>query len=609
MAEEPSGRTGLLGAPRGGTRSRARGWTASAGLDVDYDVEMATRDGTILRADVYRSTARGQPRPVLLVRTPYDKTHTHMATYLHPAWYARQGFIVVVQDVRGRFASEGSFDPFLNEGTDGFDAVEWAAALEGSNGRVGMYGASYVGAVQLLAAAKNPPHLRAIAPAVTNADFRSWMYEAGALNLGFAATWSLFLSHNGANRQGDAAEARRLVRLAGSSPDWLMHGPPSELAEILGPYTSFFKEWIGESAQDPIWDRLDDESDLTTTRIPTLHITGWYDIFLSGALGTYQASTRDDDTSSQHLVIGPWAHYPWGDQFGPDANGTRRVDMMQVDFFRRYLSDTVTDQPSSVDYYVLFEGWRESDTWPPEPSRTARLFLRSQGSANTRWGDGRLDPTPPIGAELCDVYQYYPPAPVPAVGGNSCCDPGIVPMGCMNQSSVEQLPDVLVYTTEPVSYDMTVAGPIDLQLYVVTDAESADYFARLCVVNKEGSWNITEGIRRFDAEELQESRASDGVIPVHITLRDTAVRIRKGERLRLQITSGSFPMFDINPQTGESSLTTPRWEGRGALHAVLHEPTYPSVLRFREAGEAGTESARAESENPTITGTSICGCE
>ena len=594
MVEKPPGRTGLLGAPGGGPRSRASGRTASAGFDVDYDVEMATRDGTILRADIYRSTASDQPRPVLLVRTPYDKTHTHMATYLHPAWYARQGFIVVVQDVRGRFASQGSFDPFLNEGTDGFDAVEWAAALEGSNGRVGMYGASYNGAVQLLAAAENPPHLRAIAPAVTNADFRSWMYEAGALNLGFAATWSLFLSHNGANRQRDSAEARRLVRLAGSSPDWLMHGPPSELAEILGPYTPFFKEWIDESEQDPIWDRLDGESDLTMTRIPTLHITGWYDIFLSGALHTYRRSTRDDDASSQHLVIGPWAHYPWGDQFGPDANGTGRVDGIQVDFFRRYLSDGVTDQPSSVDYYVLFEGWRESDGWPPEGSRTARLFLRSEGSANTRWGDGRLDPAPPIAAEPCDVYQYYPPSPVPAVGGNSCCDPGIVPMGCLNQSSVEQLPDVLVYTTEPFSYDMTVTGPIDLQLYVVTDAESADYFARLCLVNKEGSWNITEGIRRFDTKELQEARAADGVVQVQITLRDTAVRVRKGERLRLQITSGSFPIFDVNPQTGESSLTTPRWEGRGALHAVLHEPNHPSVLRFRETCETGTESDRGE---------------
>ena len=167
-------------------------------------------------------------------------------------------------------------------------------------------------------------------------------------------------------------------------------------------------------------------------------------------------------------------------------------------------------------------------------------------------------------------------------------------MGCLNQSSVEQLPDVLIYTTEPLSHDMTVAGPIDLQLHVVTDAESADYFARLCLVNKEGSWNITEGIRRFDPQELQEARAGDGVVAVQITLRDTAVRVRKGERLRLQITSGSFPMFDVNPQTGESSLTTPRWEGRGALHAVLHEPTHQSVLRFREACETGTAPDRGE---------------
>ena len=160
-------------------------------------------------------------------------------------------------------------------------------------------------------------------------------------------------------------------------------------------------------------------------------------------------------------------------------------------------------------------------------------------------------------------------------------------MGCLNQLSVEQLPEVLVYTTEPFANDLIVAGPVDLQLYVATDAESADYFARLCLVNEEGSWNVAEGIRRLDAQELQESRAVDGVTPVLISLRDTAVLVRRGEQLRLHITGGSFPMFDVNPQTGESPVTTPPWEGRGALHAVLHEPRYPSVLQFRELRETG----------------------
>ena len=601
MVGESGGRTDLVNALGRGLRCRRTDRTASAGIDMDYNVEMATRDGTILRADVYRSREGDQPRPVLLVRTPYDKTHVHMATYLHPAWYARQGFIVVIQDVRGRFASEGRFDPFLNEGEDGFDAVEWAAALQGSNGCVGMYGASYVGAVQLLAAAKHPPHLRAIAPAVTNADFRSWIYESGALNLGFAATWSLFLAHNGANRQGDSTEARRLIRLSGSSPDWLMHGSPSEVADTLGPYTPFFKEWLNESTQGPIWDRIGGEAVLDTAQIPTLHITGWYDIFLSGALRAYQGRGDGDDASCQRLVIGPWAHYPWGDQFGADANGTGRIDLLQVEFFRRYLSDGVTDHNSPVNYYVLFEGWRKSDDWPPKPSRVGRLFLRSQGTANTRWGDGRLDPAPPSDPEPCDIYQYYPPAPVSAVGGHSCCDPGTVPMGCLNQLSVEQLPDVLVYTTVSFPRDLIVAGPIDLQLYVATDAESADYFAKLCLVNEEGSWNVAEGIRRLDAQELQESRAGDGATPVLISLRDTAVRVRKGERLRLHITGGSFPMFDVNPQTGESPLVTPPWEGRGALHAVLHEPRYPSVLQFREVCETDASRVGVQTESETST--------
>jgi putative CocE/NonD family hydrolase len=173
------------------------------GVRIERDVEMRTRDGVVLRSDVYRPAREGR-WPVLLMRTPYDKSYAHEGTYMHAAWFARQGFVVVAQDVRGMFASDGEFVPFANEGEDGYDAVEWAAGLDGSNGRVGMYGASYVGAVQLLAAAEAPPHLKAIAPAVTSPDFYShWTYEGGALHLAFVATWAVQLAENVALRAGD----------------------------------------------------------------------------------------------------------------------------------------------------------------------------------------------------------------------------------------------------------------------------------------------------------------------------------------------------------------------------------------------------------------------
>jgi putative CocE/NonD family hydrolase len=583
-------------------RARRGQRLGGVGIAVEYDVEVVTRDGTVLRSDIYRDAESERPQPVLLLRTPYDKTDPQIAVYLHPGWYAKAGFIVVVQDVRGRFASDGRFDPFLNERADGFDSVEWAANLEGSNGRVGMYGASYVGAVQFLAAAERPPRLYAIAPAITSADFHGWMYESGALNLGFVANWSLLLAQDGAHRSGDTVEANRLASLSADAPNWLSLGSPMELAEILGPHASFMRDWLSEPSSGQYWNRLGSDSMLDDVDIPALHITGWFDIFLSGSLKAYERLRSDSASSNQRLVVGPWAHYPWGDLGGgandfAGAGGTGRIDELQVAFFRQHLLDqeAVPAPPvpappvpappvpaPPVSYYALFDGWRYSEDWPPTPSRSHQLFLRSHGSANTRWGDGRLESAAPIEKEQCDLYQYYPPMPVSSVGGHSCCDPEKVPMGSVNQLSVEQMPNMLVYTTAPFGSDTVIAGEIVLELHCATDAESADYVARLCLVNEQGSWNVAEGIRRLGAHDLRSARDADGVVSVMIPFHSTSVTVRKGQRLRLDITGGSFPTFDVNPQTGASPLTTPTRAGSGALHAILHEPRYPSSLTYSE---------------------------
>ena len=568
-------------------RARRDQRLVGVGIAVEYDVEMVTRGGTVLRSDIYRDAESEGPQPVLLIRTPYDKTHPQIAVYLHPGWYVKAGFIVVVQDVRGRFASDGLFDPFVNERADGFDSVEWAATLEGSNGKVGMYGASYVGAVQFLAAAERPPHLHAIAPAITSADFHGWMYESGALNLGFVANWSLYFAWDGARRSGDTVEADRLASLSADAPNWLSLGSPMELAEILGPHASFMKDWLSEPNPGPYWSRLGSDDMLDGLDIPALHITGWFDIFLSGSLKAYERLRSDSASSDQRLVVGPWAHYPWGDLGGgandsTGAGGTVRINELQVAFFRQHLLDEEAVAAPPVSYYALFDGWRYSEDWPPTPSRPHQLFLRSHGSANTRWGDGRLESTAPIEKEQCDLYEYYPPMPVSSSGGRSCCDPEKVPMGSVSQLSVEQMPNMLVYTTAPFASDTVIAGEIVLQLHCATDAESADYVARLCLVNEQGSWNVAEGIRRLSADDLQNARNADGVVSVMIPFHSTSVTVRKGQRLRLDITGGSFPAFDVNPQTGASPSTTPARAGSGASHAILHEPRYPSCLTYSE---------------------------
>jgi putative CocE/NonD family hydrolase len=556
------------------------------GVTVERDVEMQTRDGAVLRSDVYRPATRGA-HPILMLRTPYDKGYAHDATYLHPAWYARQGFIVVVQDVRGRYASEGEFVPFANEGEDGYDAVEWAAALEGSNGRVGMYGASYPGAVQFLAAVERPPHLCAIAPALAATDFyEHFMYEGGALNLAFVAHWCAVLAENMATRASRPELAERLREIISAPTEWLASRAPLELPP-LGEIAPFYTDWLRHAQSDGYWEILSASSRLDRIAVPVLHISGWYDTFLENTLSSYRRLQATDAVSPQWLLIGPWAHYPLGIEagerrFSGDAQGTVAIDRYQLSFFKRFLADeSDAFARPSVRVFVLFGGqWSEGEDWPP-PGEEFILYLRSGGAANTLGGDGVLSDEAPEGDEQSDIFQYYPAFPVPAVGGHSCCDPSLLPMGCADQTSVEQMVEVLVYTSEPFAQPATFAGPVVAELFVATDAPSADYTAKLCLVDDEGAWNVAEGIRRLRPNDVAGARVDESTVRVTVSLRSVAFEIGAGQRLRLEVSGGTFPTYDRNPQTGAEPATARVEDLQGALHVVFHDAKHPSALRLR----------------------------
>lgn len=557
-------------------------------VDIEEDVAQVLPDGTRLFSDVYRPAASG-PHPVLLVRMPYDKRTVENMAYQHPCWYARRGYMVVVQDVRGRCRSEGDFYPFLHEEADGALAVEWAAALPGSNGRVGMYGFSYAGATQLLAAAAQPPSLKAIAPAMTASQFHEgWTYRGGALNLAFVLTWAAQLAAGQALRAGDDGRARAVGAGAGAAA--FAYLPLLEQPELraAGPLGQFYFDWLAHPEADAYWRRWSLEHRQDRITVPALHVGGWYDIFLAGTLRNFQAGAALRPGAHQ-LVVGPWLHMPWSRKvgsvdFGPEARSP--VDELQLAFFDRHLRGIGGAAAAPVSVFVMGENrWRPFAAWPPAGTTARRLFLHSGGSANSAAGDGRLRAEAPQ-AEPPDVFVYSPLFPVPSAGGASCCFADLAPMGPADQGSVESTLLVLVYTGEPVAAPLVITGAVTLRLWATSSARDTDFTAKLCVVGRDGtSTNLCGGIirARYRAAPEAPSLLEPGkAYRYTIELGSTAVRLEAGERLRLQVGSSDFPQWDRNLNTGGVPGAEPPSAAVIATQFVLHDAEHPSVLEFAE---------------------------
>lgn len=559
------------------------------GIDVEIDVPVPMRDGTILRADVYRPTEPG-PYPVLLIRIPYDKTQSENVIYAHPSWYARKGYIVVCQDTRGRYASDGDFYPFRYEAEDGYDTIEWCAQLEGSTGTVGMFGASYGGATQLLAATQRPPSLGTMIPAVTASQYyEGWTYNGGAFALAFALSWALSLGINVAQKRGDDAAALGLANGFASSLalDWSL--PVDSIDAVDNPDTHLFADWVEHSTYDDFWRRWSIDEDYSRIEVPVLHVAGWYDIFLSGSVKNYvgmrAGAGNERARANQRLLIGPWYHIPWRVLGGAehDLASPYAFDEWQVDWFDRHLKSTPVDgSDPQVRLYILREGvWRDFPDWPPPDSRPTEYFLHSGGRANSMFGDGALTPERPAD-ELPDLYTYDPVGPLPAPGGHSCCFENVAPMGPADQFEREVNNGVLIYTTEPFDAPTWVIGDVSATLYAATSAVDTDFAVRLCVVDRSGvSTNLQEGIirARFRESLSQPVLVEPGTINRYeIELGPVGVKIDAGERLRIQVTSSDFPQWDRNLNTGNSPGSEGLASAVVATQAVFHDAERPSSI-------------------------------
>jgi uncharacterized protein len=561
------------------------------GVTVERDVAAVMRDGTTLRADVYRPEAPGE-YPVLLQRTPYNKVIAQNICFQHPAWYVRRGYIVVVQDTRGRFASDGEFNPYHLEAEDGADTVRWAANLPGANGRVATYGFSYPGVIQLLTAAERAPELACCAPGFTGDDFyEDWTYVGGAFNHAFVVSWVIqLLAIADALKRGDRVAAGAVAAQANDFPALYWAQPLRELP-LLKEHglTPYFFDWLDHDTRDEYWQKLSLRSRYSRIATPCLHYGGWYDSFIEGTLRNFVAMSElagEDRARAQKLVIGPWFHIPWARLNGVrdfSAEADNVVDQLQVRWFDHWLKGKgdVLDEPR-VRLFTMGENrWHDADAWPPAQARVQEWYLQSSGRALSISGDGALAREAPAD-EPPDVFVYTPQLPVPSAGGRSCCLPWVVPMGAHDQGAVEIRNDVLVYSTPPLEEAIEVTGTVELVLYAATDARDTDWTAKLVDVDEHGNAvNLCDGILRArfrDSLERATPIEPDVVYEYRIRIGSTSNLFKRGHRVRLEVSSSNFPHFDINLNNGMRVGEGTLLDAPPATQAVFHDANRASRL-------------------------------
>ena len=503
-------------------------------------------DGVELVADAWLPAGNGL-HPVLLQRLPYGRSVASTPVLPHPEWFARQGFAVVVQDARGRGESGGTFRPFLDEAKDGAASIEWAARLPFCDGQVATYGFSYQGLNQLYAAAQRPPSLKAIAPMMCAPDpYEGWTYEGGALRWPFVCFWAAQLAGQDGRRPPlpFSTSAVPINRALGPTP------PP------------WFDEWLDHPFDDEYWAAR--RPDLAAINVPAFSVAGWFDDF-SG--GTGELVGRLD----AEAWFGPWSHMPWGTvhsgvEFGEDASPTPIWPAL-VRFFNRAFGRPGDPPPATVRYFVINEGWRESPSWPPAALPRRWATATPDGGAQSRWGDGaldpgerRTDPHPPV------VLVAEPQVPVP--GG---------PIDFQDESSLHDRRDIACFDTEAFHDDLVLAGTPTVHVTTRCDRPRHDLVATLCVVSP----NLSARVVTSYASRRLEASEPGAPIEWSLTLRPVAVRIPRGSRLRLTLSGSRFPCYDVNAHTAEQSPATEYAEQTVAtieiLGAAVEIPTVPTV--------------------------------
>jgi uncharacterized protein len=538
------------------------------------DVKVPMRDGVRLSADVYLPDGPG-PFPTVLMRTPYDNNTEPMIQ--KGRRLANNGYACVSQDCRGRYDSEGSYYPFVQEGVDGFDTQEWIGQQVWSNGRIGMAGSSYGGWVQWSSAPLRSQYLRCLAPRVMAADlFRGLNYPGGALLLNTLMTWGMRTS----GRTGQSIEF----------DNWreAFRALPLQAADrAAGRDLKFWRDWLDHPTYDEYWAAQNFEAQLGEIAAPALNMGGWFDLYSNhtfNAFSRLRARGKTPDARRSKLIVGPWPHAlstspRTGDvDFGAQSMvDLEALELRWFDYWLKGRDNGIVDEPPIRLFVMGANLWRDEHEWPLAKTDWQRWYFHSGGRANTLLGDGVLAPVEPED-EPADTYTYHPAYPVPTVGGNNCCSPHIVPWGPYDQRDVEMRNDVLCYTSEPLDRDLEVTGPISVVLYAATDAPDTDWTAKLVDVRPSGyAMNLCDGIVRA---RYRESLTEPTLLEPHrvyryeIDLMVTGNVFRAGHRIRVEVSSSNFPRFDRNLNTGHAVGKDA--EMRVGQQTIWHSRRYPS---------------------------------
>jgi putative CocE/NonD family hydrolase len=525
------------------------------------------RDGVRLSANIFRPAAALR-YPTILLRTPYNKGDSIAGSFQS---FVTHGYAVVVQDVRGRYRSEGVFEPINQEIEDGDDTLNWIARQPWSDGNIGMYGGSYLGIAQWKAAMTGNPHLKAIFPYVSgDDDYRDRFYsEGGAMKLGHRLLW---LVDNMRARGFISPDFRKYIEtLPVSRADTVATGHRLDVWQTAAEHPAYDKSWREGSVREHLKD----------IHIPVYSVGGWYDNYVESDLDAF--SILHKQNREDRIMIGPWAHVfsaQFRDvSFGPDSLIPLRPE--QLRWFDRWLKhEQIPDSGRPVRLFVMgINQWRDEDDWPLARARSAKFYLRSNGHANTLDGDGELGAKPEPRSPA-DTFVYDPRNPAPTMGGAVCCDPTIFPWGPMDQRRVEKRNDVLVYTSAVLAVDTEVTGPVKVVLFASSSAEDTDFTAKLVDVYPNGeARNLTDGILRARYRESLESPrllTPGEVYRLTIDVGVTSNVFKAGHRIRLEISSSNFPRFDRNPNTGHA-IASAR-ELRRATQTVYHEGDHHSYL-------------------------------
>ena len=591
---------------------------------IDQKVMMPMRDGIRLATDIYRPKTN-EKVPVIFSRTPYNFNswgdgEFRERTLQRALAAVKQGYAYVVQNERGRFFSEGEWDILGTPLTDGYDAFSWLSDQEWSNGKIGTLGCSSTAEWQMAVAALDHPSHAAMVPQGFGAgvgrvgeyyEQGNW-YRGGAEQMLFFA-WLYNTQHDEMKprlpegiTQEDLLRLQRFYDMAPEYPrvDWsegLRHLPIQDIVKNVDGPVGVFEKMVRRKPNDPAWYEGGLYHDDMGFGVPSFWFVSWYDVSASPNLALFnhvRNNIEDPEVAdNQYLVIAPTLHCRYTRATENTIVGERNVGDARLDYdeliygwFDYWLkgeNPEFLENLPRVHYYTMGSNeWKTSETWPPQDAQMTAFYLDSDGSANSRFGNGRLVMDPPSD-DKPDTFTYDPMNPVPSYGGNVCCTGNAVQGGAFDQQQMEARNDILVYTSEPLEDGIEISGFIESKLFLSSDVKDTDVTIKIIDVYPDGTaYNLDETIQRvryregYDKEVFME----DGnVYEVNLTPMSTSNYFKKGHRIRIEISSSNFPRFARNLNTGGNNFDES--EGVVAHNTIHHSDEYPSVLKLPIVGQ------------------------